>query len=661
MSKKIFKICAMILALGVFAFSGCTPPSSGGQGGSSGNNSNVITTDKRETFNNGVHQYNYTDTNHILVENGKTSYKIVIERNAPEEILLATEELQDLFLEATGANLSIAYSDSVAYSENAEFIVLGQNELFEQAQLSTNGLGLGLNGYIIKTRGKSIFIAGDDVYGTMFGMYQFLTMEYDFDCFAIDCYTIAQKQKTTLKNFDVLDIPDIETRSIGNNLLAESISAKRMRFMPRGDKLFAGTIGVHSTFECFPKTTYLSEHPEWYNKEQNELCYTAGGDPESLEEMKKIALKYVQDNFIENTRAHMITFSHQDTMSWCYCKGCAEVKSKYGANSATAILFINDLANRVEAWMETPEGQPYARDFKITFLAYTTTEAAPVLYDEKTDTFTPVDDAVKCGKHVQVMFAPINMDYQNSIYSEVNSSYYKNFRAWRVLCDEFNIYSYHANYDDFFSFFDTFEQLQEFYIFAANSNTNWLYDLGQNAQGGGATGWNTLKEYLISKFGWNVNYNFDELVDKFFKAYYGPAADVMMDIFTQQRVRVAYNLKYQGLTTARSCYAVLTEAKYWPKNLLEQWVAMYDEALKNISSLQFTAPETYELYSKNIRMERLSVYFSMIKIYENKYSKSYMLEMKKEFRDACELCGITYLGEGNENTVVSLWTEWGMI
>lgn len=158
-----------------------------------------------------------------------------------------------------------------------------------------------------------------------------------------------------------------------------------------------------------------------------------------------------------------------------------------------------------------------------------------------------------------------------------------------------------------------------------------------------------------------MNYNFDELVNKFFKAYYGPAADAMTDIFTQQRVRVAYNLKHQGLTAARSCYISLTEEKYWPKNLLENWIDMYDEALKTINSLQFTASERYELYSKNIKRERLSVYYSLIEIYENKYSKSYMQELKQDFKDTCELCGITYAAEGDSNTVVSLWSEWGII
>ena len=654
------KKCAILLLAGVFLFGGCANPSENGQNSDTGN-SNVATNVNREVFNDGVHQYNYTETSQVLAENGTTDYKIIVEKDAPEEIELAAAELQELFAEATNATLPIIDEESVEYSENGKFIVLGQNELFEAAGLSTEGLNLGLNGYIIQTKGKSVFIAGDDVYGTLFGVYQFLTLEYNFDCFANDLYLIDKKATTTLKNFDVLDIPDIDARSIGETSLQGKDAEKRMRFMPRGEELFAGTIGVHSTFECFPKATYLKDHPEWYNAQENELCYTAGGDADSLEKMKEIALKYVQDNFIANTRAHMITFSHQDTMSWCYCKGCLAVKETYKANSATAILFINDLADRVEAWMETPEGKPYARDFKITFLAYTTTEEAPVTYDEKTDTFAPIDDSVICGPHVQVMFAPINMDYQSSIYEEINSSYYKNFRAWRVLCDQFNIYTYHSNYIDFLSFFDTFEQLQEFYIFAANSNTHWLYDLGQSQQTGGATGWNTLKVYLSSKFGWNVNYNFSELVDKFFKAYYGPAADVMLDIFNQQRVRYAYNMEHEGLTVARSCYVSLTKENYWPKNLLESWVAMYDEALNSINSLQYTDPDKYELYSKNIRMERLSVYYSMVAIYENDYSKEYMLEVKNECRDISELSGIIKLAEGDSNTLVALWTKWGIL
>ena len=663
MKKDFLKRLALTLLAGTLLFVSCAKGDTDETEEENGGGSNTTTEDtvKRESFDRGVHQYNYTETTHVMAENGSSNYKIVIEENASEEIVIASEELQMLFKEATGATLPIIEDSSVGYSENAEFIVLGQNSVFQAAGLSTDGLNLGLNGYMIRTKDNSVFITGDDAYGTLFGVYGFLELEYNFDCFALDLYTIDQKAKTTLKNFDVVDLPDIPTRSGGETMLDGKIVQKRMRFMPRSDYLFAGTIGVHSTFECFPKATYEATHSEFYNAEKNELCYTAHGSEESLALMHEIALKYVQDKFIENTRAKMITFSHQDTMSWCYCKSCSEVKDKYGAFSTTAIHFINDLADDVEAWMETEEGQPYARDFKITFLAYTTTEAAPVNYDEKTDTFTPIDDTVICGDHVQVMFAPINMDYQNSIYEPINSSYYTNFRAWRVLCDEFNIYSYHANYSDFLSFFDTFEQLQEFYIFAANSNTQWLYDLGQGSNMGGATGWHMLKIYLNSKFGWNVNYNFDELVNKFFDAYYGPAADVMMQIFQEQRARYAYNLEHEGLTVARSCYVTLTEEKYWPKNLLDRWVGLYDDAFAAISSLQYTDPEKYELYSKNIRMERLSIYYSMVTIHENKYSKEYMWEVKNECKDIAALAGIIKLAEGDENTLVNLWMEWGIL
>ena len=662
MKKDFLKRLAFTLLACTFLFVGCADDETdeteneNGGGGASAEESVV-----RETFDGGVHQYDYTETTHVMAENGSSGYKIVVEENAPKELVIASEELQMFFKEATGATLPIVTDASVGYSQTAELIVLGQNNVFQNAGLSTDGLNLGMNGYMIKTKGNSVFITGDDVYGTLFGVYGFLELEYNFDCFAVDCYTIDQKAKTTLKNFDVLDLPDIPLRSGGESMLQGKVAEKRMRFMPRDNKLFAGTIGVHSTFECFPKATYEATYPNFYNAEKNELCYTAHGNEQQLALMHEIALKYVQDNFIQNTEAHMITFSHQDTMSWCYCEACAAVKEKYGAFSATAIHFINDLADDVEAWMETPEGQPYARDFKITFLAYTTTEAAPVKYDEKTDTFTPVDDTVICGDHVQVMFAPINMDYQNSIYEEVNASYYKNFRAWRVLCDEFNIYSYHSNYIDFLSFFDTFEQLQEFYIFAANSNTQWLYDLGQGQNMGGATGWHMLKIYLNSKFGWNVNYNFNELVDKFFNAYYGPAANVMMQIFQEQRARYAYNLEYEGLTVTRSCYAVLTEDKYWPKNLLDRWVELYDEALAAIAPLQYTDFEKYELYSKNIRMERLSVYYSMVAIHENKYSAEYMWEVKNECKDIAALAGIIKLAEGDDNTLVNLWMEWGIL
>ena len=48
--------------------------------------------------------------------------------------------------------------------------------------------------------------------------------------------------------------------------------------------------------------------------------------------------------------------------------------------------FSHKGAEAVEKWMESEDGKPYARDFKIVFLAYKQTYKPPVKYVSKTNT-----------------------------------------------------------------------------------------------------------------------------------------------------------------------------------------------------------------------------------------------------------------------------------
>jgi hypothetical protein len=136
-----------------------------------------------------------------------------------------------------------------------------------------------------------------------------------------------------------------------------------------------------------PPSTYKTSKPEWYSEPRgDQLCYTAHRNEELRAEMIDIISARIIELFsMEKYKDYNhISVSIEDNQNCCICDTCAAAKQKYGADSAVMVMFLNDVAEVVEAWMNTDAGAAYKRDFRILFFAYHATNAAPVVYDEAT-------------------------------------------------------------------------------------------------------------------------------------------------------------------------------------------------------------------------------------------------------------------------------------
>lgn len=74
----------------------------------------------------------------------------------------------------------------------------------------------------------------------------------------------------------------------------------------------------------------------------------------------------VAEKFVSNKSYDAVMLGMEDNYNTCDCTACRAVKERYGSLSATVILFLDDVADLVEAWMkQNPE---YARDLQYMFL-----------------------------------------------------------------------------------------------------------------------------------------------------------------------------------------------------------------------------------------------------------------------------------------------------
>lgn len=108
----------------------------------------------------------------VLMDRAKSDYKIVLSQNAPSSEKHAARELQFFLNEIGGALLPIV-TDEDPLPEHA--ILLGESKALDKIGVSIDFPALGKEGYVIRTKGSCLVIAGGRPRGALYGVYGLLT------------------------------------------------------------------------------------------------------------------------------------------------------------------------------------------------------------------------------------------------------------------------------------------------------------------------------------------------------------------------------------------------------------------------------------------------------------------------------------------------------
>lgn len=611
----------------------------------------------------GVHLFDVKKTSDKIVSGGTTEYRIVMPKDATETEKTAVNELQYFFEEATGLVLTVQTDDIAVYDANAKYLSVGENAYSKSAGVTADYDILGEAGLRIVTVGKSVFMLGAKERGTLYAVYEFLSQCFEYEFFSDNVIRLRRNvTDLPLMSFDITDVPDYEYIMSNYGFIRYNATVRNRFRMVNDDALIIpvdGTIN-HNSFKWLPKSQYEKSHPKWYSDDGKQLCYTAHGVETEFEEMVGTVTKkmktILQDP--DNADKRMITFTHEDTQTWCACKTCTELKNKYGgANSASVILFLNRVKENIDKWFEG-EGSAYKRDLLILFLGYHQTNKPPSVYDAEKEAYVPIDDSVKCREGVGVYFAETNGDYTQSFYERGNSDIAANFSGWGCVSDDIFFWSYQTNFSYYLTPYNSFNSMQDIYKYGKLNHAFLLFDQGQYNEEGKPTAWGMLKVYLTSKLAWNVNADYDALIQDFFDVYFGPASDDMMQMFTSFRLRADYNQQYNGYTGSRSVFTNALQEAFWPKSLLGNWLQCCENALASIEPLKETDSVMYEAYRFNICLERLSPLYLIVELYDTAFDDAVIREYKQLFSVGAGEAGITK--EGEKTTIDSLYNRWGV-
>ena len=666
--KGIKRILCLFLASFMLVTAGCNPNSSN-PSETLPDPVSPVTPTSLGTVEGELHEYKITETDKYIVQNGKSEYKILIPEGMSQNnyISAAVSDLKLMFLESTGLTLEVVEDNQ---SLNGKYLAIHSTELCSADSIGATREALGRGGFRIVTKGDSIVMCGATPESSMYAVYEFLHQALSFDLLYTDYYVLDKNVKNLkLMNYDVTDIPDFEYRMQSTGWIRyNDLNRKRMKWTNDSDWIIpVGSAGAtwHNTFQYLPYDQYKTSHPEWYSYPRlNQLCYTAHGDEESRAEMIDIISAQVIDLFSQEQYKdyNHISISIEDNQDCCTCETCAEAKKTYGADSAVMVMFLNDVAIKVKAWMDTPAGEAYKRDFRILFFAYHATNAAPVVYDTETGTYKPTAPEVVCHPNVAVYFAETNGDYTQNFHDKgtANTEVGKNMQGWAVLSEEIYFWSYSTNFSHFLTPYNSFDTVQDILKFAKREDTMFIMIQDQWVQANAQTGFGIYKNWLHSKLEWDVNANVAELEDFFFDNYFLEASGTMHQLFNEYRAWAKYQTNNLGYKGFRSVYTNALKKDLWPQRLLERWITLTEQAKTEILHYKTTNPDLYKQLTNHIAIESLAFRYLLVSLYSDSYDPSYVVSVKRTFAADILTAGLTLVSSMSGQSITSLLQSWGV-
>jgi len=659
-----------------------------------------------------------------ILKDGEFLYTLVTPENPTVREKVAKEEFILLLKRATGiVATAITDADINEYNPDTKYISIGQTKLLDLAGIQINRSALKSNGVRIITKDNNIFLAGGVSDGALNAVYDFFQICFDFEWYARNNLYINDTITTLkLRNFDVTDIPDINTQQITygpmskssdtltswdslalasdnltNDDLNKDINNKNNRsryskpgrgvlFTAHGRKVLGksestygsqhNVLNIFNKYEDNKDNGKLVQNPVWEEKwwadSQTQLCWTAHGDEASYQRMVDYAVervisymkKYPPASYPEMSN---MMFGVEDGGVACRCDECEYRLEQDGSRSGASIRFVRLVYDKLRDWLDDPaNAEWYREDFKIVIFAYSEVKEPPTHKDAEGNWV--VNEGIYEGMEEYrgrmfddiIVWKTFNGPQHLDVYSgdPQVSEYVEEFKAWSVASDGLFAWNYAELYLDKTFFQD--------YLSRWNTNmVEFYHSLGIDhvltelcSTGDAVTRWGDLYYYMITKLGWNGSQSSTELISKFMKAHYGPAADTMEALYYAQKSnfqRAAndyYNEK--GYHFDLGFKAWTTE--HYPYSVIKSFIDYIDQAYADIEILKTTDPDMYEVIKDRIDVEGIAHYYVLMKLYKDAENIPYTPEEKELYKNrAIDLLEKRTMSGG---LTVSLFNSW---
>ncbi|MCF8373960.1 MAG: DUF4838 domain-containing protein [Bacteroidales bacterium] len=435
----------------------------------------------------------------VIVENGRTEYKILIAPNTDSLTQKAASELRYYFHEISDCELEV----TTEMNDVGRFIKIG-SQIIDDSLVLGKLSGLKRDGFILKTSGKNLLIAGMNSRGNILGVYALLEEYLGCMKFPYGEEHIPKSASIEIPKIDKLYNPSFSYRHI---YLHDKTDSKLIDWY-RIENLDEWGMYVHTFQKLVPPDLYFEEHPDYFSLVNNrrikdgQLCLS---NPEVIQLLKDNLRKEIA----KKPGFKYWSVSQNDCINYCECEACNKLYEKYGNISGAYI----EMANAIAA--EFPDKQ-------ISTLAYQFTRSAP-------RNIQPLDN-------VNIMFCSIECNRSMPLVDDPRSAdFVQEMKDWSTLTDNIYMWDYVVQFENYLCPFPNFSTLQSNIRFFNEHRVDMIFEQGSN------TNWSDMKDlklYLLSKLAWDVKANVDSLTNRFFDVYYGEA---------QKPIRAYFDLVHQRL------------------------------------------------------------------------------------------------------------------
>jgi len=501
--------------------------------------------------------------NVFLANKHETEYVIVVGNDCSKSEMHADDEISYFLKQITGASFLIVTDKSDIRDKE---IIVGQNLHFKKLKIDLSEDMIGNEGFIIKTLGQKLVIAGSPVRGTLYGVYTFLEDFLGCRWFTDDVSRIPKREVVELPQIDILKKPVLEYREPffrsypdadwharnkcnGNSTLLNEIHGGKISYYPF----------VHTFNDIISPDEYFDDHPEYFSevngvrlKERTQLCLT---NPEVLE----IAKKKVRQWIIENPNVSIISVSQNDWYNYCQCENCRELDEREESHMGTMLWFVNQIAESIEK--DFP-------DVAIDTLAYQYTRKPPKTLRPRPNVIIRLCSIECCFSHP---FTECNKALHiKKLEDGMQSGSFKDdVINWGKICDRLYVWDYVVNFVQNLIPHPNFKVLQPNIKFLVENNVVGIFAQGNSFKGKYGE-LNLLKRYILAKLLWDPDYDVDTGINEFLVGYYGMSAVAMRKYFDLLHEQVNDDM-HLGI------YEPPT-ASYLTKEFLDEADKIFDEA-----------------------------------------------------------------------------------
>jgi hypothetical protein len=446
-----------------------------------------------------------------LVVDSKSDYVIVLGKDASPSERFAAEELALHFRLMSGAELPASGGGGEALPDKV--IILGFGPAAESAGVKADDT-LGTDGFIIRSAGQRLIIAGGRERGTLYGVYTLLER--------LGCRwwtpgeSFVPKMNTIEINpLDLREVPALEYRDMffnerdapGFQLWCARNKINGMAWKSADEKLggryaFCPDSLAH-TYSAILKASGLEIKPEMMalsdlksGKRSGQVCHT---NPETTKALAQGAINLLR----KAPGARFVVLSQMDDSSYCRCEKCAALAKEEGSMSGPYLTQCNAVAEAMEKEI------PGAR---LLVTAYSWTQEPP-------KTVRPRDNVI-------VEVCPLGIDFAHPIATgqyEGNKKWAAQIEAWSRISSKMLVWFYSGNRGHYLMPNPDLDGLVANLKFLADHKAKGIFL--QGTHNGRAAEFVPLRMWLIARMLWNPQADGQALIREFVQGYYGPAAE----------------------------------------------------------------------------------------------------------------------------------------